>query len=315
MRSSTLPAVAATLSLALSLAACSGHPDAPEVREAAPIATTKTVVAVPAAEPKKGEEAPAAKVQEPAATEKTVATEKARVDLAGELHRLDKRCTPKTPGESNLEMKAAAAESAACAVRESVRELDRTLVAEKTHDPARFHALMKEQAEHNRLADDLTFLAEELVWIDFASGVRQDGTLRGFSHLACQAEAGRERFAYARALRDGDAGAMAKRMKARAKVGKANLAALDQTKRLATERTMVPVPEKAEGEDPTGDRMSPAAFQEVFAKATDATSRTKALAASACATFPGLRDELGASCETVAEVYFAGTCALSSPTE
>jgi len=126
---------------------------------------------------------------------------------------LEKRCEPPRTGDSTPEVKAAEAAQEDCLRKAAVRELDAVLIPLKKGDPARFQALMREQAAWNEvkplactLLDEWQFLAEEHArWVF--------GTIVGLGQTACMQNAHGDRAYYAVTRQRGDAAAFAARVR------------------------------------------------------------------------------------------------------
>ncbi|MDB4995734.1 MAG: hypothetical protein JWM74_3166 [Myxococcaceae bacterium] len=220
---------------------------------------------------------------------------------------LDKRCVPKLPANaSNIDTKTAAAQTAECMKKAFTADLDAVIVPVKNTDPARFNAVMREQASWNKLAEDLCWLAEESFWVDFDKGMRDDGTMRGLPWVGCKAQAASERDYYALALKADDAAALATRIEQLAKAGtrsKELLAEMSKGAAKLAETRIV-------------DAGPPGSYPHMLTlvERGDLVTRTKSIedksreVAHATCTWAALAETLGgsAACEEAAALYYLG---------
>lgn len=226
----------------------------------------------------------------------------------------DKRCAPKTEPANNLEAKEQMSQTADCLVRTMNKDLDEVLLPLKGAEPARFRLLMDQQAEYNRFSQALTFVAEELMWIDFASGTRDDGTARGTAAMSCKANAATERLVYANALKAKDTAAFVKLVKAASQRGSLSKGAVHEARTQAVKRTMVAAPESDAGPFPPLP-LAPQAWKELATKIASVEDGAKELARSTCEDFPGLAAALGGvpACKDATALYYLSACELDPP--
>lgn len=297
------PLALALLVSSIQLGACS--------RDSAPTSSGSRPSVVPAATVPAASAASATHTAPIPSASAPLSAKKPAPSVKDALARADARCRPKKEAESNLEMKVQMSETVECLRRTMIADLDRVLLPVKTSSPARFRALMDEQATYNKHADALAFLAEELMWVDFSTGGRSDGTARGTGTMGCQGDALTERIAYAAALRAEDAETLAKRVHARRKAGDATRASVTRVRELATKRAMMPAATVPPGET----AIEPAAFRELYAKADAVLDGAKALAKATCEGNAPLATALGgdAACRAAVETYYLGQCAVQEP--
>jgi hypothetical protein len=221
-----------------------------------------------------------------------------------------KACEPKQAAENNLEGKMQMSQEVGCLERAMNRDLDKVLVPLKVSSPARFKALMAQQASYRKLATALAFLSEESMFIDFEHGVRTDGTLRGTPTMACEMGAWTDRIVYAHALERGDVPGLVAEVHARRDGGTKTQKALGTLEKTATRFTLVP-PEPMPGADDMGVRvLGVDAWKELFAKASSAQELARELARSTCEDVAGLEAALGGAerCRAATTLYYLGTC-------
>ncbi|RYE90967.1 MAG: hypothetical protein EOO75_09410 [Myxococcales bacterium] len=211
---------------------------------------------------------------------------------------LSKRCGPKKDAENNLEMKMQMSESLDCMRRKMNADLDEVLLPLKKSDPARFKALMSEQATWNRALEVSCRAEEELAWLNFDDGSRDDGTARGYAYMGCLDTAITERVLYARAMGASDAAALARRIDEVQPRGSKVKAHLADRKKAAVRWVMTP-PGKSEFGAP--------ADWKAFAADLDTIEKNDAeLARSTCAGWADLARALGGeeACRKKAELYY-----------
>ncbi|HEY3359343.1 MAG TPA: lysozyme inhibitor LprI family protein, partial [Polyangia bacterium] len=197
---------------------------------------------------------------------------------------LGKRC-PLKEADSNVEQKQALADMTACVRRTMIRALDDVLVPLKKSAPARFSALMKEQAAWNRFVEAGCHLEEERFWVDLDSGQRDDGTMRGYPYLGCLDAAYTERLMYARALGGGDPAPLVGRVTAADKNGAAMQKIVAEVKASA-ERFQKRPP-------PPSDLGVSADFADIAKGCATVQAETAGMARSTCEGWPELAQALG----------------------
>jgi ABC-type uncharacterized transport system auxiliary subunit len=270
----------AAFAFASTLAGC--QPEAPPSTSAAPSA-----VVVGSAAP-----APVAVTSvAPSASSAPAPAPITHLDLAAIRGSTDARCAPAHPATNNLETKFQMSETATCVEHAMDRELDKVLLPLKITQPARFRALMEQQAAYRRLESSLSFLAEETTWVDFVRGTRSDGTARGIAKMSATHAVWLDRVAYARALAAGDATALAADVKAHQKAGHKARRALADIKADSARNTLVPP--APPGEDTGETVLGGGEWKTLFANAALAEEASRDLARSTCEDFPGLEAALG----------------------
>ena len=212
---------------------------------------------------------------------------------------LDRRCHVPREGESTPEIKSSEAGREACLKRRAVRELDALLLPLKASAPARFQALMSEQAAWNALMpmactllDEGQFLAAEHArWIF--------GTSITLGQMACMQNAYIDRAYYAIARHEGQTAPFAARVKAAAVHAPSFRAELQALREI---RAWTP----ADGDAMGGTEVTSEDVQRVRAAVDDIERRTAALAATTCANWPELQRALGgeAACAQAMEAYY-----------
>lgn len=265
----TLPASTVTVSAATASASSSAKPAAVTATTAAKAAATATAK-------------PIAKVR----------------DIKQISSELQKRCAPKEPAESNIEMKVQLSNTAECIRRKMNADLDAVLLPLKKSDEARFKALMSEQATWNRFAGVACGVEEELAWVDFDDGSRSDGTARGTSMLYCIERSHTERVLYARALAGKDPAPLAKHIEEQQKTGEAVRDWLADAKKRSVKWIITKPRDNGMGIEADWKGLS-----DSIGKVQEATPK---LAASTCAGWPELAAALGgeAACLKKAELYY-----------
>jgi hypothetical protein len=211
---------------------------------------------------------------------------------------LRKKCGPKEEPKDNVSTKEAAHQEAECMRRKMVADLDAVLLPLKSSDPKRFAELMKEQAVWNRYVKSRCWVAEELEWLDLATGQRDDGTMRGYAYIGCLSEALAERTLYARALANKDAGAVHKRVLAR------------DTRGARDERALAELFTKAQGFEKNPPRPEPGMVEADWKKIVEETKTSQdgasELATMTCAGWKELEAKLGdkRTCESSLRLYY-----------
>lgn len=117
---------------------------------------------------------------------------------------LAKACPLSEDDPSNIGMKEAAAAQVACIERIATKERDAFVASLPPSDPRTGRAAQLERA-FTAFVKDVCWASEEVQWVDFTTGTRDDGTLRGFATLGCESRAAQERAFFYRALRTKDA--------------------------------------------------------------------------------------------------------------
>jgi hypothetical protein len=213
---------------------------------------------------------------------------------------LEKRCWVQARGGSTPAVKGAAAEKANCLRRAFVAELDRVLVPLEAREPARFQALMGEQAGWNRLVEKACPFFDETAFLDLQAGAWSFGTIYGLAGTMCEQESSAERAFYAAALRLEEWARLAARVRdadqaarpVRAKLSdlRRGLAALDPTSAPADHRS------RATAED----------IRRLLATAAAIEQESRALGEASCANWPELARALGgpSACAAAMESYY-----------
>jgi hypothetical protein len=196
-------------------------------------------------------------------------------------------------------MKAELEKAGQCVRRKMVADLDTVLVPLKTSQPARFKALMAEQADWNRYIESACFIEEERMWVDFQTGTRDDGTMRSLPYLGCFSSGMTERLLYARSLAAGSTAVLARHIESKQADGaKVKTIVADiATRSAAFAKSPPPKP---------ADAVSEADFPRIQKESEAMQKRTVSLAKAACSGWPELATALGGatSCEAKAELYF-----------
>jgi hypothetical protein len=155
--------------------------------------------------------APAAGAPRAVATTVT-ATPAPAISFETLLAELDEVCPDTAPAEeTTLGMKEAQGAHVACVKREADSARD-ALLASFKKDDARITRVEAAEAAYAQLADDICWASEEVQWVDFAEGTRDDGSLRDFAWLACQSRVQVERVYLLRSMSAKDAHAFAEHL-------------------------------------------------------------------------------------------------------
>lgn len=111
------------------------------------------------------------------------------------------RACPADPNAdvTTLSMQTSEAAHTKCLEREADKAKT-AFLASLPLDDARMERVADLDAALARLVDDVCWASEEVRWVDFEEGTRDDGTLRGFERLGCQARAQVERAYLFRAM-------------------------------------------------------------------------------------------------------------------
>lgn len=210
---------------------------------------------------------------------------------------LAKKC-PVADAPNNIEQKEAFARSVECLKKRMTRDLDEVLLPLKASDKPKFDALMKEQAEWNRTIEKACLLEEERVWVDFATGLRDDGTYRSYTWLGCYSQAYAERTMYARTLASGKLGPLVSHIDETQKPGAETRDALADTLKKALAFEAKPAAAK--------DNLTVPDWKAIVEQLNAVIGGTKKLAKSTCETWPDLAKALGGDekCLAKAELYY-----------
>ncbi|MFO0592746.1 MAG: hypothetical protein U0441_34705 [Polyangiaceae bacterium] len=210
---------------------------------------------------------------------------------------LAKKC-PVADAPNNIEQKEAAARSVECLKKKMTKDLDEVLLPLKTSDKAKYDALMKEQAEWNRTVEKACRLEEERMWVDFSTGLRDDGTLRSYTYLGCYSQAYTERTMYARTLASGKVDPLAKHIDETQRSGAETRDALADILKKATAFQAQPAAAK--------DNLTVPDWKTIVDELTTVIGASKKLATSTCETWPDLAKALGGKekCLEKAELYY-----------
>ncbi len=278
--------------VALWLTACSGGGQASS--SGAPSSTA--IAAAPTTTP--SSTATATSTATPAATASAnKPARKAPKNYAALQAELAKKC-PVAEGANNIEQKEAFAKSIECQKKKMTADLDAVLLPLKASEPAKYSSLMKEQAEWNRAIDKACALEEERMWVDFATGQRDDGTYRGYTYMGCYSQAYTERTMYARSLGAGKIGPLVKHIEETQKTGaEVKDAIADIQKRSLVFQGAPPAVE---------DGFSAPDWKGILDEAGHVMGATKTMAKSTCETWPDLEKALGGKekCLAKAELYY-----------
>ena len=275
-------------------AACGNRSDTAE--QTSPRASSVVVVAPPAS-------APATVVATAAASAAPAVPGAARPRRARTIKQvsseLAKRCAAKKPADTNMEMKVQMSETLDCMRKKMNADLDEVLLPLKKSDPPRFKALMAEQATWNRALEPSCRVEEELTWLNFDDGSRDDGTSRGTWYMSCLDTAITERVLYARALAAGDVASLSRRIDEVQKEGAAVRDHLADRKKAAVKWVVTP-PAKT-------DSALPADWKAFSDDLGAIEKNTADLARDTCTGWPELARALGgdAACQKKAANYYA----------
>ncbi len=285
----TTPKHTAPVLLSLILAACSGKGSSGS--EALPATTAATAAAVTAT-----------------ATATVTATATATAQANKPRHKpprnyealqaeLTKKC-PVADAPNNIEQKEAFAKSVDCLKKKMIKDLDEVLLPLKSADKAKFDALMKEQAEWNRTMEKACLLEEERMWVDFTTGLRDDGTFRSYTWLGCYSQAYTERTMYARTLASGKLEPLVKHIDDTQKSGAETRDALADIQKRAVAFLANP----AAAQEP----LTVPDWKAITDELATLIGATKKLATSTCETWPDLAKALGGKekCLAKAELYY-----------
>jgi len=210
---------------------------------------------------------------------------------------LTKKC-PVADAPNNMEQKEAFAKSVDCLKKKMIKDLDEVLLPLKKADKAKFDALMKEQAEWNRTMEKACLLEEERMWVDFSTGLRDDGTFRSYTWLGCYSQAYTERTMYARTLASGKLDPLVKHIDETQKSGAETRDALADIQKKALAFLAKPAP----AEEP----LSVPDWKAITEELATVIGATKTLATSTCEAWPDLAKALGGKekCLAKAELYY-----------
>jgi hypothetical protein len=225
---------------------------------------------------------------------------------------LEKRCTPKLPpSAANIEVKAAANQTAECIKKTFTADLDLVLLPTKSVDPNRFNALMREQATWNKWTEDLCWLVEEAFWVDFDKGTRDDGTMRSLPWLGCKQQVASERDYYALALKADDAAALATRIEQLAKAGTRTKELLDKMEKDAAKLAEAPLVDAGASSFPRP--LTPAERSNLLLRTKSIDGKVNELTHSTCG-WAALAETLGGTvaCEASASLYYLGHANLET---
>ncbi len=210
---------------------------------------------------------------------------------------LAKKC-PVAKANNTLEEKEALMGSIQCLKKKMNADLDAVLIPLKTSDPAKFKALMKEQAEWNKAMEKACDLEEERTWVDFTTGHRDDGSFRSYTMLGCFSQAFTERTMYARTLASGKIAPLVKHIEESRKGGAAVKGIVADIQKKAIAFKAAPPPQE--------DGFLPADWDAIIGEAGAMIGATQAMAKSTCGAWPELEKALGgpAKCLLKAELYY-----------
>jgi hypothetical protein len=295
--------------LGLALTACSGGDHGTAVSTTGAATAPATATATTAVAPASGApSAPASGAPSASASGAPHAGKKKPPKSFDALkEELEKKC-PAEPKDNNLEQKQEYARVTECLRRKMNADLDAVLLPLKKADEAKFKSLMKEQAEWNRLVEAVCHLEEERFWIDFETGARSDGTMRGYPYIGCLNSAYSERILYAKALEASKPELLSKRVEELQADGARVKTITASVLSKATAFQAAP-PKVQEG-------MVEVDWKKVKEGAAKTVAAAMPLAKSTCAFWPELAKALGgkAKCEAKAELYYYMQGAVPDPT-
>lgn len=217
---------------------------------------------------------------------------------------LDRACKAKEPPEeTNVAMKQAEAAYVQCLRNEASKAKNALVASLPLNDPAasRLDAF---DAAFTKLAEHVCWVTEEVQWVDFEDGTRDDGTLRGFAWLSCQSRAEIERAYFYRALAAKDAAGYARHLEAALPRGRRESFFLNDVATKARALKAKPAPR---GDAPhASPEALGAAERREYAARFDAIARgAPRLAAETCAIFPRLAHTIGTETACVHEATAA----------
>jgi hypothetical protein len=224
-------------------------------------------------------------------------------DFADFQRDLETRCFVSERTGSNTEHRGAEWQKAECLRAAMVRELDGVLLPMKSASPARFAALMREQAAFNRLVAESCDLRETMQWVDAPTGTRSDGAARGYAEILCIQQDSLERAYYATALRTGAAARFAAHVRSRSTAGRVAREAREAFRRDLARWTTPALPNG----DPFGQPpLVPGEAPRLLDAAAAVEAHAQALARQTCARWPALQRALEGPdrCAAAMEAYY-----------
>ncbi len=230
---------------------------------------------------------------------------------------LRKACPLSEDDPSNIGMKEAAAAQIACLERAAVKERAAFFAALPPTDPRAVRAAQVDRA-FTAFVKDVCWASEEAQWVDFTTGARDDGTLRGFATLDCELRAVEERAFFFRALRTKDVMGFARHVDDAAPRGHREAVFLKDLTAAARDLESKPAP-KAKSRDATrelGGSLTKTALREYVTRFVAIDHAAGSLAKSTCAAFDGLADALGEkTCATRTKTAYLALGAFESSGE
>jgi len=218
---------------------------------------------------------------------------------------LANNCATKPEEETTYGMLEAAAHENEClsdAVRDALKDA-------ATRDGAGVRAL---NASHDDLVADLCWVSEELVWVNFEEGWRDDGSLRNFQWLSCERKQRIEQSYLLRSMDLHDAKGFAAHVMSSQRTGKMEMKALATNRAKAKELLVGGNKNKANlnGFAPLTDDSK----KEYVVRMQSVADKTRTLATGTCAMFAGLESELGGaeSCRDKVATYYASRSYLGT---
>lgn len=190
-------------------------------------------------------------------------------------------------------------------------EVTEALRDASSRDGAHVRAL---SALHDDFVQDLCWLSEELVWVNFDDGSRDDGSLRNFQWLSCVRKQNIEQAFLLRTMALHDAHGFALHVTASQDAGKMERATLQQNsakaQALLTRPPRKPTGVAGELPSPIGDD----ARREYVLRIQSIRERTKKLAAMTCSTFADLERELDGdeACKEKVALYYSSRAYFGS---
>lgn len=203
---------------------------------------------------------------------------------------LQKACPLSEDDPSNLGMKEAAAAQVACIDGAATKERDAFVASLPPNDPRALRADKVDRA-FAAFVKDTCWASEEAQWVDFTTGTRDDGTLRGYATLGCASRAAEARAFFFRALRNKDANGFARHVDDAAPRGHREAFFLNDLITAARDLESKPLGNATTRE--TGIALARTARSEYVKRFVAIDHAAGALAKDTCAAFDGLADALG----------------------
>lgn len=226
-----------------------------------------------------------------------------KIDFDAMTTDLRKACPLSEDDPSNIGMKEAAAAQIACLERAADKERAAFFASLPQDDPRAARATQVDRA-FAAFVKDVCWASEEVQWVDFTTGTRDDGTLRGFATLDCESRAAEERAFFFRALRTKDAMGFARHVDDAAPRGHREAFFLKDLTAAARHLESKPAPKAKSSQEALPETLAKTARAEYVKRFVAIDRAAGTLGTETCAAFDGLARALGEDCAARAKTAY-----------